>query len=161
MWAIIFWYCEQKEQRYRFQELLKVLDISHCYVMEICNLLFEAISLFGKESKNYMMILKLYDLILNQHLNPSLKIHLMVVKIMEKEKVEVNDQIKSLISNEIDKKYTKAKFKKRSFIFRAKFNKHVLSEDITFFAFDNCTKCQNDINLETLSKDFKNMEMFT
>ena len=154
MWAITFWYCEQKEQRYRFQELLKVLDISHCYDMEIFNLLFEAISLYGKESKNYM-ILKLYDLILSQHLNPSLKIHSMVVKIMEKEKVEGNDQIKSLISNEIDKKYTKANFKKRAF--RAKFNKHVLSEDITFFAFDNCTKCQNDINLETLCKDFKNM----
>ena len=114
MWAITFWYCEQKEQRYRFQELLKVLDISHCYDMEIFNLLFEAISLYGQESKNYM-ILKLYDLILTQHLNPSLKIHSMVMKIMEKEKVEGIDQIKNFISNEIDKKFTKANFKKRAF----------------------------------------------
>ena len=154
MWAITFWYCEHKEQRYRFQDLLKVLDISHCYDMEIFNLLFEAISLYGQESKNYML-LKLYCLILDQHLNPSLKIHSMVVKIMEKEKIEGNDQIKSLISNEIDKKYTKANFKKRAF--RANFNKHILSEDIEFFAFDICTKCQNSIDLETLSKDYKNM----
>ena len=27
MWAITFWYCDQKEKRYRFQELLKVLSI--------------------------------------------------------------------------------------------------------------------------------------
>jgi len=154
MWALTFWYCEHKEQRYRFQDLLKVLDISHCYDMEIFNLLFEAISLFGQESKNYM-ILKLYDLILSQHLNPSLKIHTMVVKIMEKEKIEGNEQIKSLISSEINKKYTKANFKKRAF--RAKFNNHILSEDIEFYAFDICTKCQNCLNLETLSKDYKSM----
>ena len=154
MWAITFWYCEHKEQKYRFQDLLRVLDISHCYDMEIFNLLFEAITLYGQENKNYM-ILKLYDLILSQHLNPSLKIHSIVVKIMEKENIEGNEQIKSLISNEIDKKYTKANFKKRAF--RAKFNQHILSEDIELYAFDNCTKCQNEINLETLSKDYKNM----
>jgi hypothetical protein len=101
------------------------------------------------------MILKLYDLILSLHLNPSLKIHSMVVKIMEKENVEGNDQIKSFLSHEIDKKYTKANFKKRAF--RAKFNQHILSEDIEFYAFDICTKCQESINLETLSKDYKNM----
>ena len=49
IWAITFWYCEEKEKRYRFQELLKVLSKTSSHEMEIFNLLFEALSLYGED----------------------------------------------------------------------------------------------------------------
>ena len=155
MWAMTFWYCYPTEQNYRFQELLKILDRSHCYDMEIFNLLFEAISTFGKDKD--FMILKLYNLILKNNLNPSFKVHSIVMKIIEKQKVEgnFNDKLQSIIGDDSNKKYAKHNFKKRGF--RNKFNKFILSDNINFFAFDNCPKCQKDINIEYISKDYKNM----
>ena len=153
MWAITFWYCEEIEKKYRFQELLKVLSKSQLYEMEIYNILFEALSQFGKD----YMVLKLYDIILKQHLNPSYKVHSIVMKIIEKQNVEgnFNEKLQSLVGNEINSKFTKTDFKPR--VFRTKFNKFIMSEDITFFAFDYCTKCNNDINIELICKDYKNM----
>lgn len=49
--------------------------------MEIFNLLFETLS---KYSKNSNMILKLYAVLLKLHLNPSLKVHKIVMDIIEK-----------------------------------------------------------------------------
>ena len=40
LWALTFWYCEEKEKNYRFQELIKIIEQSSCYEMEIFNLLF-------------------------------------------------------------------------------------------------------------------------
>ena len=153
MWAITFWYCEEIEKKYRFQELLKVLEISHCYEMEIFNLLFEVISAYGKD----YMVLKLYDLIIKQHLNPSYKVHSIAMKIIEKKNVEgnFNDKLQSFIGNEMNTKYTKTDFRKR--VFRTKYYKDIMSEDIIFYAFDCCTKCNNDINIESISQDYKNM----
>jgi hypothetical protein len=153
MWAMTFWYCEPMEQKYRFQELLKILEKSHCYDMEIFNLLFEAISTYGKD----FMILKLYDLILKQHLNPSYKVHSIVMKIIDKNKVEgnFNEKLESLIGMEMNKKFKKFHFKKRAF--RTKDSKYILSEDIIFMAFDNCPRCKKEIDLEQKSKDFKSM----
>ena len=153
MWAMTFWYCDPIEQKYRFQELLKILEKSHCYDMEIFNLLFEATSTYGKD----FMVLKLYDLILKQHLNPSYKVHSIVMKIIDKNKVEgnFNDKLQSLIGMELNKKFKKTHFKKRAF--RIKDNKYILSEEIIFLAFDNCPKCKKEIDLEQKSKDFKNM----
>ena len=73
---------------------------SQLYEIEIYNILFEALSQYGKE----YMVLKLYDIILKQHLNPSLKIHSIVMKIMEKQNVEgnFNEKLQALIGNEIN-----------------------------------------------------------
>ena len=153
MWAFTFWYCEEIEKKYRFQQLLKVLDISQCYDMEIFNILFEALSIYGKD----YMVLKLYDLILKQHLNPSQKVHSIAMKIIDKQKIEgnFNEKLQSFIGNEINSKYTKIDFKKR--VFRTKYYKDIMSNDIIFFAFDNCTKCNNSIDIEIICKDYKNM----
>ena len=153
MWAITFWYCEEIEKKYRFQELLEVLEKSQLYEMDIYNLLFEALSQFGKD----YMVLKLYDIILKKHLNPSYKVHSIVMKIIEKQNMEgnFNEKLQAFIGNEINTKYNKSNFKKR--VFRTKFNKLIMSEDIIFYAFDYCTKCNNDIDIELISKDYKNM----
>ena len=153
MWALTFWYCEEKEKNYWFQELTKIIEESSCYEMEIFNLLFEALNKYGKET----MVVKLYDILLNRKLNPSFKIHNMVMKIMEnkkeKGKTKMNENMKKMIENK--KKYVKTNFGRRTF--RSKYYPNILTENINFYAFDTCMFCQNDINLEKISKNYKEM----
>ena len=153
MWAMTFWYVEEMEKKFRFQELIQVLEKCQFYEMEIFNLLFESLSQYGQD----YMVLKLYDIIIKQHLNPSFKVHSIVMKIIEKKNMEgnFNEKLQSFIQNEMNTKYSKNDFRKR--VFRTRLFRDILSEDITFYAFDYCSKCNNDINIECISKDYKNM----
>ena len=60
--AITFWYCKENEKRYRFQELIRVIERSSCYEMEIFNLLFDSLSVYGKD----YLVIKLYDVLLKR-----------------------------------------------------------------------------------------------
>ena len=153
LWAITFWYCEENEKRYRFQELIRVIELSSCYEMEIFNLLFETLSVYGKD----YMVLKLYDVLIKRKLNPSFKAHNIVLKLIENKKVEGNfsDNLKKIIEKEEKNTYTKKNFSRRTF--RSKYYPNILTEHIKFFAFDSCMFCQRDINLELISKNFKEM----
>jgi hypothetical protein len=103
------------------------------------------------------MILKLYAVLLKLHLNPSLKVHKIVMDIIEKKNMEgnFNEKLKKLLEKEGNKRYDKKDFRKR--VFRPKYFTNILSEDITFYSFDTCIICQNVINLEEICKDFKSM----
>jgi len=154
MWAITFWYCDQQEKRYRFQELLKVLSKTSSHEMEIFNLLFEALSLYGED----YMVLKLYDILLNLHLNPSFKVHNIVMKLLDKKKLEgkIKDNLQNAFKDELKNTYDNKNFRKRTF--KSKFYGNILSDDILFFAFDSCINCQQDIDLESISMNFKAMD---
>ena len=153
MFAMTFWYCEEYEKKYRFQEFIKIFEETNCYEMELFNLLFETLSTYGKD----YMVLKLYDALLKLHLNPSLKVHTIVMKIIDKQKMEgnFNEKLQKFIENESKTIYKKSKLTKREF--RSKYNDKILTEDITFYAFDTCIVCQKDIDLELISKNFKEM----
>ena len=155
MWAMTFWYCEEKEQNYRFQELLKVLDKTSCHEMEIFNLLFETLSKYGK---NDNMILKLYAILLKLHLNPSSKVHKIVMNLIDKNQLEgnFNEKLQKILEKDKSVIYEKKDFRKR--VFRSKYYEdNILTESIIFFAFDNCVDCQNPIDLEKISKNFEQM----
>ena len=154
MWAITFWYCDQKEKRYRFQELLKVLGKTSSHEMEIFNLLFEALSLYGED----YMVLKLYDILLTLHLNPSFKVHNIVMKLLDKKKFEGNikDNLQNAFKDELKEKYTNKDFRKRTF--KSKYYGNILTDDIMFYSFDSCINCQQDIDLEIISMNFKAMD---
>ena len=153
MWALTFWYCEENEKRYRFQELIRIIELSSCYEMEIFNLLFEVLSVYGKD----YMVLKLYDVLLKKKLNPSFKAHNIVLKLIESKKVEGNfsDNLKKIIEKEEKNHYPKNKFSRRTF--RSKYYPNILTENIKFYAFDSCILCQKDVNLELISKNLKEM----
>ena len=153
MWAITFWYCDEKEKRYRFQELLKVLSKTSSHEMEIFNLLFEALSLYGED----YMVLKLYDILLTLHLNPSFKVHNIVMKLLDKKKFEgdLKDNLQKSFKNELKNVYDNKDFRKRTF--KSKYYGNILTDDIIFFAFDSCLTCQKDIDLESISMNFKAM----
>ena len=154
MWAITFWYCDDKEKRYRFQELLKVLNRTSSHEMEIFNLLFETLSLYGED----YMVLKLYDILLTLHLNPSFKVHNIVMKLLDKKKFEGNikDNLQNAFKDELKNKYTNKGFRNRTF--KSKYYGNILSNNIMFFAFDSCINCQTDIDLEEISMNFKEMD---
>ena len=154
MWALTFWYCDQKEKKYRFQKLLEVIKKTSSHEMEIFNLLFEALSLYGED----YMVLKLYDILLNLHLNPSFKVHNIVMKILDKKKLEGNikDNLQNAFKDELKTKVSNAGFRKRSF--KSKYYGNILTDDIMFFAFDICNNCQKEIDLEIVSKNFKEMD---
>ena len=153
MWAITFWYCDEKEKRYRFQELLKVISKTSSHEMEIFNLLFEALSLYGED----YMVLKLYDILLTLHLNPSFKVHNIVMKLLDKKKFEgdIKDNLQKSFKNELKNVYDNKDFRKRTF--KSKYYGNILTDDIIFFAFDSCLTCQKDIDLESISMNFKAM----
>ena len=154
MWAMTFWYCDEKEKRYRFQELLKVLQRTKSHEMEIFNLLFDALSLYGED----YMVLKLYDYLLTLHLNPSFKVHNIVMKLLDKKKIEgkIRENLQNAFKEELKRVYTNNGFRKRTF--KSKFYGNILTEDIIFYAFDSCMNCQEDINLEQESLNFKAMD---
>ena len=154
LWALTFWYCEEVEKKYRFQELIKIIEKSSCYEMEIFNLLFEVLSKYGKDT----MVLKLYDVLVKKKLNPSFKVHNIVMKIMEGKKMEGNfaENLKKIIEKEDKTIYKKTNFNRRTF--RPKYFPNILTENIKFCAFDSCIMCQTDINLELISKNLKDMK---
>ena len=152
MWAMTFWYCDEKEKPYQFQKLLEVINKTSNHEMEIFDLLFETLSLNGKK----YMILKLYDILLKLSLNPSLKIHDIVMKILgDKDDLNFEEELKKIVNNENNDIDIKENFRKRTF--KSPDFSNILSENIIFYAFDECMECQNEVNLEISSQNFQEM----
>jgi hypothetical protein len=155
MWGMTFWYCDEKEKNFRFQELLKVIKKTSNHEMEIFNLLFETLSVNGTD----YMILKLYDILIKLRLNPSLKVHNIAMKILDRVKGggNFNENLQRAIKSEEGKIYNNNNFRKRTL--KSKYFKNILTEDILFYAFDACMgmDCQNEINLLSVSQDYKEM----
>ena len=155
MWGMTFWYCDEKEKNYRFQELLKVIQKTSNYEMEIFNLLFEALSVYGTE----YMILKLYDIIIKLRLNPSLKVHNIAMKILDRVKGggNLSENLHKFIKSQEGKTYNNNFFRKRTL--KTKYFKKILTEEILYYAFDSCMgmDCNNEINLLKVSENYKEM----
>ena len=154
MWAMTFWYCDEQEKRYRFQELVKIIEKTTSHEMEIYNLLFEALSIYGKD----YMVLKLYDILLKLHLNPSFKVHNIAMKILDKKKSKMEKNMNSQLQKNYQKDfivYKNKNFRRRTF--KSKYYGNILSEDIIIYAFDTCINCQENIDLESISLNYKEM----
>ena len=80
LWAMTFWYHDEEEKRYRFQQLLSVLDKVKNHEMETFNLLFEAVSKYGED----YMVLKLYERLIFYRLNPNYLICTTVMRLIDK-----------------------------------------------------------------------------
>ena len=151
MWAMTFWYCDEQEKKYWFQELVKIIAKTTSHEMEIYNLLFETLSIYGKDD----MILQLYDILLKLHLNPSFKVHNIAMKILDKKKSKNNNQLQKGFIRDSVIKYKNKNFRKRTF--KSKYYGNILSDDIIIYAFDTCIHCQENINLESISLNYKEM----
>jgi len=155
MWGMTFWYCDEQEKKYWFQALKKIIEKTTSHEMEIYNLLFDTLSMYGKD----YMVLELYDILLKLHLNPSFKVHNIVMKLLDKKKTKMqksmNNQLKNSYQKDASSKNMKKNFRKRTF--KSKYYGNILFDDIIIYAFDTCINCQKDVNLETLSLNYKDM----
>ena len=155
MWGMTFGYCDENEKNYWFQELMNIIEKTTSHEMETYNLLFETLSVHGKED----MILELYNLLLKLHLNPSFKVHDIAMKILDKQKNRMERMKKKQMMRSSQKKpkiiYTNKNFRKRTL--KSKYCGNILSDDIIVYAFDTCIYCQKNINLETVSLNYKEM----
>lgn len=155
IWAITFWYHEEREKRNRFYQLLKVIEKVKYHEIEIYNLLFEALSLYGEE----FMILKLFERLIYYKLNPSYKIKTMVTKQLEKEKFSLNKNTRNIVKYVNDNEYRISSinnyiYKNRSI----KFNSNIATENVEFYFNDECLSCGEVINLNKLCREFSLME---
>ncbi len=155
LWAFSFWYFDKKERKYRFNQLIKVLDKVIHHEMEIFNLLFDVLN----KNKEEQMILKLYQKLIMFKLHPSTFIYDIINKLLD------TQQIKELISDELIKNKDELffhsydpplSFRKRTI--KNKCEKKVLTSQVQFYKFDQCIECQNLINLYDLCINFTNIK---
>ncbi len=154
LWAFSFWYFDKKERKYRFNQLINVLDKVVHHEMEIFNLLFDVLNKNNEEE----MILKLYQKLIIFKLHPSTFIYDIINKLLD------SQQIKELVSDELIKNKNELlfhlnenehlTFRKRTF--KNKCEKNVLTSQIQFYKFDLCIECQNLINLYDICTNFSN-----
>ena len=155
LWAFSFWYFDKKERKYRFNQLINVLDKVIHHEMEIFNLLFDVLN----KNKEEQMILKLYQKLIMFKLHPSTFIYDIINKLLD------TQQIKELISDELIKNKNELffnsydpplSFRKRTF--KNKCEQNVLTSQVQFYKFDQCIECQNLINLYDLCINFTNIK---
>ena len=155
LWAFSFWYFDKKERKYRFNQLINVLDKVIHHEMEIFNLLFDVLN----KNKEEQMILKLYQKLIMFKLHPSTFIYDIINKLL------YTQQIKELISDELIKNKDELffnsydsplSFRKRTF--KNECEKNVLTSQVQFYKFDQCIECQNLINLYDLCINFTNIK---
>jgi len=155
LWAMTFWFHDEEEKRYRFQQLLNVLDNVINHEMEIFNLLFESLTKGGED----YMILKLYERLVFYRLNPSYSICTTVMKLIDKKQLLNSTGVSSIIKYveryDFNKKYDTNKFRKRSF--KSKYDLNIFGSEVQFYTWDTCIECQTEINLERIGRDFANM----
>ena len=115
LWAMCFWYHDEEERKYRFKELLKVIDRLYYPEIEVFNLLFEVIWKYG----TYLMVLKLFERLIFLKINPTNSIINIVTRSLEKIKINQKNYkniLNYVIENE-DKLevsyFQKQKFRKR------------------------------------------------
>lgn len=159
VWALTFWYTDQKEKKKRFEQLKEIMAIVHNHEMEIFELLFSTLTKYGDEE----MVIQLYKIIIHRRLNPSWNIYNMVTKIINK-KENVGKNIAKILRMSSIRYNTKGinmeavqnginedgQFRKRTL--KDKYDSNVLSEDVTFYAYDQCIDCQKNFNLYDQSK---------
>ena len=151
LWAFSFWYFDKKEKKYRFNQLIQILDKVIHHEMEIFNLLFNVLN----QNNEKEMILKLYQKLILLKLHPSTYIYDIINKLIDSNQIKLlNEQNKNNIYfSSYDSPVT---FRKRTL--KNKYEKKVLTSKIKFFKYDNCIECQRLINLYDLTLNFKNIK---
>ena len=156
LWGFSFWYFDKKERKYRFNQLIKVLDKVIHHEMEIFNLLFDVLN----KNKEEEMILKLYQKLIMLKLHPTTFIYKIINQLLDTNQIKellnddlINNKNKILYKNKI---YQPTSFRKRTF--KNKYETKVLTSQIRFSKYDQCIECQKLINLYNICTNFSNIK---
>ena len=161
IWSLTVWYTDEWERELRFLQMIDVVEKIQAHDIQIFELLFKTLVDIKWSDKD---IILLYKKFIHLNLNPTWEIFSKVSKIIKK---KANVKIKeTLLKQETKYKTLKARNKekknmnpgetivlrKRSFKSQLEDDK-ILSEDVIFFAFGKCPKCDKNINLVNLCSD--------
>lgn len=164
LWAFSFWYVDKKERHYRFDQMITVLDKVIHHEMEVFDLLFDVLSKQNEDE----MILKLYKKLIMYKLNPTIFIHSIIAKIIDRKQITAlslpkkgtiinhSDVIFNEEINDDSKGRNRVLFNKRTF--KCEYEKQVVSENVKFNRYDTCIECSSTLDLPQISINFASMK---
>ena len=166
IWSLTLWYTDEWERESRFLQMIDVVERIQVHDIQIFELLFKTLVDIKWSDKD---IILLYKKFIHLNLNPTWEIFSKVSKIIKK-KANVKNK-KALLSQETKFETLNVKNKEKkslnpgeAIIFRKRSLKSkleddkILSEDVIFFAFGKCPKCDKNINLVNLCSNLSQLK---
>ena len=152
IWAYTFWYVDKDERKYRFDQMLDVLDKVIHHEMNIFNLLFDVLN----NQNEQKMIVKLYQKVLQIKINPSTFIYNIISNRLDKEEIkELFDEMKTGGCKSLKfGGHDVSKFKQRTLLSKSDKNSLINSE-LIFDSYFLCVDCQEKINLYKFCQTFE------
>ena len=162
LWVASFYYHDKQEQKYRFFQMLHIIDRLSQYEMGVINNLFNVLL---KYKMNDDLILLLYEKILHYKLILSdfifRKIGILISKkksIQNSKTFDISKYVKSL-KDSINKEFKEAimirkKFRKRTL--KSEYDTQILDEKVTFLIEENCEKCDSKIEMSQFMNNINN-----
>lgn len=159
MWVSTFYYQDKQEQKYRFLQMLNILDKINQHEMGVINNLFTV--LVNNEIDEDLLLL-LYDKILHYQLIPSNFIFRTIRKLINSKKNKLKlktfniSKYLSSISDQLEKdlkeiKKLKKNFRKRTM--RSIYDTQILDEKVSFLVEENCSECDIKITMYQFIKN--------
>ena len=165
LWAMSFWYAEEDEKDYRFLKMLEILEEVEEHDVKIFEILFKSLA---ENSKDENVIL-LYKKFIHLRLNPTWEMFSLVSKIIKKKsniskKSKLLNQetkmikLRHLFENEKIKKNSEIFPYRRSFKIVGK-DDFIFTDNVLFYAYFICKKCNGIINLGEICSNLKLLKM--
>ena len=157
VWAYTFWYVDAAERKFRFDQMLQVLGLVYHQEMNIFNLMFEVLN----QQNEHLMIVKLYQKMLQLKINPSTFIYKIVSdRLDSKEMKDLFDEMKSGTKPkalEFGKKEHKEL--QRTFLCNSE-KPSLINKKITFDSEFSCVECKETqpMNLYNICKTFEGIK---
>jgi hypothetical protein len=163
MWVSTFYYQDKQEQKYRFFQMLNILDKINQHEMGIINNLF--IVLVNNHIDEDLLLL-LYEKILHYQLIPSNFIFKTIRNLISNKKSKlklktfnISKYLKSINNTGLEEikeaRNMKKKFRKRTI--RSIYDTQILDEKVTFLVEENCNECDKKINMYDFMSNIKDM----
>ena len=159
MWVSTFYYQDKQEQKYRFLQMLNILDKINQHEMGVINNLFTVL-VSNKIDEDLLLLL--YDKILHYQLIPSNFIFKTIRKLINNKKSKLKlktfniSKYLSSISEQLEKDLKEIKKKKKNFrkrTMRSIYDTQILDEKVSFLLEENCSECDKKITMYQLIKN--------
>ena len=159
MWVSTFYYHDKQEQKYRFLQMLNILDKINQHEMGVINNLFTV--LVNNQIDEDLQLL-LYDKILHHQLTPSNFIFKKIRNLINNKKKQLKLKtfnISKYLSTKTEQlendlkeiKKMKKNFRKRTL--RSIYDTQILDEKVSFFVEENCSECDKRLTMYQLVKN--------
>ena len=161
VWANSFYYHDNKEQKYRYMQMLKVFNKINQHEMNVISNLFQGLI---KSNVDEDLIFNLYNKILQLKLSPTFDIYNAI-----KNKIRKKTKNSTMPSSEITKyllnrgqiqiNFNKGDLNKKSFrkrTMKSIYDKYMIKEKVTFNMEEICNNCDHKIDIYNFQKNINN-----